>query len=159
KPSNLPSPPNGFAVGIPFALFLGLAALGDLVSPQAARAQTVPAPSENRMDAARDRIDAQRFWEAIPLLRAELNEHPENDDARPPPARVLSWERSYDQSLAEYRQLLGRHPDDPSIRAGYARVLAWSGRHDEAAREFRRAIQADSTNLETRVGYARALSW
>jgi len=110
-------------------------------------------------DTARARLREDRQAEAIPLLQSELRMRPNNDDARLLLARVLSWQRRYDESLAEYRELLAKKPNDATLRAGYARVLAWSGRHQEAAREFKTAIQADSTNLETRVGYARVLSW
>ena len=110
-------------------------------------------------DAARERLREDRQADAIPLLQSELRMRPDNDDARLLLARVLSWQRRYDESLTEYRALLAKKPNDASIRAGYARVLAWSGRHQEAAREFKTAIEADSTNLETRVGYARVLSW
>ena len=110
-------------------------------------------------DAARARLREDRQAEAIPLLQSELRARPGNDDARLLLARVLSWQRRYDESIAEYRELLSKKPNDATLRAGYARVLAWSGRHEEAAREFRTAIAADSTNLETRVGYARVLSW
>jgi tetratricopeptide (TPR) repeat protein len=100
-----------------------------------------------------------RFREAIPLLRAAVAGDPDNTDARLLYARVLSWVREYDASLAEYRIVLEKRPGDPRALSGYARVLAWSGRYDESLREFRLAIAADPGNLETRVGYARALSW
>lgn len=123
---------------------------------------TAPAHAQSGVspyDAARARIREDRQAEAIPLLQSELRARPDNDDARLLLARVLSWQRRYDESIAEYKELLSKKPDDATLRAGYARVLAWSGRHEEAAREFRTAIAADSTNLETRVGYARVLSW
>jgi tetratricopeptide (TPR) repeat protein len=112
-----------------------------------------------RTDQARELIAAERNKDAIVLLEAEVRANPENDEARSLLARVLSWERQYDRSLAEYRILLDRRGGDPLTRASYARVLAWSGRHGDAIREFRIAVAADSSNLETRVSYARTLSW
>lgn len=110
------------------------------------------------MDVARERIREKRFSEAILLLQSEVREHPD-DDVSLLLARVLSWDRRYEESLGEYRRILERHPNDGPIHAGYAKVLAWSGRHEDAIREYRRAIASDSTNLETRIDYARALSW
>jgi len=138
---------------IPAALLLVILALSHAVSTEAQTAGMSP------YDAARARLREDRQAEAIPLLQSELRMRPGNDEARLLLARVLSWQRRYDESLAEYRELLQKKPDDATLRAGYARVLAWSGRHEEAAREFRASIKADSTNLETRVGYARVLSW
>jgi tetratricopeptide (TPR) repeat protein len=132
-----------------------LAFLALLLAPRIAPAQS----SASRVDQARELIALERRTEAIPLLEAELKDRPQNDEARSILARVLSWERQYDRSLAEYRILLEHRGGDPMTRASYARVLAWSGRHEDAIREFRTAIAADSSNLETRVAYARALSW
>ena len=127
------------------------------ISLHAADAVAQTAPS--RLDRERELIAEEKRIEAIPLLEAELRERPDDYEARMLLARVLSWERQYDRSLAEYRTLLDTRGGDPLTRSAYARVLAWSGRYDEAIREYRAAIAADSTNLETRVGYARALSW
>jgi tetratricopeptide (TPR) repeat protein len=111
------------------------------------------------MAEARRLADAKQFGRAASVLRNLLAQNPDDRAARSLLARVLAWDRHYDESLVEYERLLAARPGDAANRAGYARVLAWSGRHDRALREFRRAIRADSTNLETRVGYARALSW
>lgn len=146
------------SIGFVFRLVLLLVSLflaPPLFHSSDARAQSTP----SRIDRARELIAEERRTEAIPLLEAELRERPENHEARALLARVLSWERRYDASLAEYRILLERRGGDALTRASYARVLAWSGRHEDAIREFRIAIAADSTNLETRVAYARALSW
>jgi len=135
-----------------------LASLALLATAGGAFGQTLEEPG-GAAPSARALIGEGRFGEAIPLLREELRADPTNDDARLLLARVLSWNRQYDASLAEYRILLDRHPNNAQARAGYARVLSWSGRYAESIREYRIAIASDSTNLETRVGYARALSW
>lgn len=109
--------------------------------------------------AARRLADSKQFAAAAATLREGLQRNPDDPELRSLLARVLAWDRKYDESIAEYELLLTKHPDRTFDRAGYARVLAWSGRHETSIREFRRAIAADSTNLETRVGYARALSW
>jgi tetratricopeptide (TPR) repeat protein len=151
--STAPRFPTRFASGLAAAVSLVFLALL-LVTPDAG-AQSSP----SRVDQAREMVAARRGAEAIRLLDAELRERPQNDEARTLLARVLSWERQYERSLAEYRTLLERRGGDPMTRASYARVLSWSGRHEDAIREYRIAITADSTNLETRVGYARVLSW
>jgi tetratricopeptide (TPR) repeat protein len=145
--------PTRFARGPSAAV--PLVFLAFLLGAPGAHAQSSP----SRVDEAREMVAAGRGAEAIRFLDAELRERPQNDEARTLLARVLSWERQYERSLAEYRTLLERRGGDPMTRASYARVLSWSGRHEDAIREYRIAIAADSTNLETRVGYARVLSW
>lgn len=125
-----------------------------------ASAERAPAqPAPDKLESARESVGAHRFGEAIPLLQSELADHPDNDEARLLLARVLSWQRRYDESLTEYGRLLAKKPGDAGLRADRARVLAWSGRHGEAIREFRTASAADPTNVETKIGLARALAW
>ena len=75
------SPRLALAVTALFALAL---------APPAARASPLSMPGESRLETARERIAEQRFGEAIPLLQAELREHPENDDARLTLARHMA---------------------------------------------------------------------
>lgn len=117
------------------------------------------ATSEPGLAEARRLADAKKFGAAARVLRARLANDPQDAEARSLLARVLAWDRRYDESLAEYRTLLAAHPDRAFDRAGYARTLAWSGRSEASIREFRRAVRADSTDLEARLGYARSLSW
>ncbi len=152
--------PKGMRRNASRLMRLHKAALLPLILLLLATAQRAPAqPAEDKLEAARESVSAHRFAEAIPLLQSELGEHPENDEARLLLARVLSWQRRYDESITEYGRLLEKTPSDPALRADRARVLAWSGRHEEAIREYRTASAADPTNLETKVGLARALSW
>jgi len=139
-----------------------LTALLPLVLPLLllATAERAPGqPAEDKLETARESVSAHRYVEAIPLLQGELADHPENDDARLLLARVLSWQRRYNESLAEYSRLLEKKPGDAELRADRARVLAWSGRHEEAIREYRAASASDPANVETKIGLARALSW
>ena len=141
------------------ALRLALAAffLLLLVAAQPARGQE--SASADALASARRQADTKQFAAAATTLREALKQDPDDVEVRSLLARVLAWDRKYDESIAEYDALLAQHPDRAFDRAGYARVLAWSGRHEVSLREFRRAVAADSTNLETRVGYARAMSW
>jgi len=131
---------------------------GDTPRASTATAEDEPA-APNALAAARRLADLKQFSAAAVTLREALDRNPDDVESRSLLARVLAWDRKYDESIAEYDRLLSKHPDRTFDRAGYARVLAWSGRHEASIREFRRAIAADSTNLEARVGYARALSW
>jgi len=104
-------------------------------------------------------VDAGRLDEAAAALRAHLQRDPSDREARSFLARVLSWERRFGESIAEYERLLADRPERAADRAGYARVLAWSGRIERSLEEFRLALADDSTDVETWIAYARALSW
>ena len=93
------------------------------------------------------------------MLRDHLDREPSDREARSLLARVLSWNRRFDESISEYERVLADDPGRASDRAGYAHVLLWSGRTEQSLEEFRRAVVADSTDIETHVTYARALSW
>jgi tetratricopeptide (TPR) repeat protein len=55
-----------------------------------------------------------------------------DDEARVELARVLSWQKNYDESLAQYRKVLAVRPADAALRAEYGQVLGWAGRREEA---------------------------
>jgi tetratricopeptide (TPR) repeat protein len=130
-----------------------------ILSTAAAAGISFGQPESSYLEEARERVSQKRFDQAISLLQAELNQNPDNNEARELLARVYSWQGRHEESLAEYRRLLEKTPEDASARAGYARVLAWSGRHDAAVREYRKALASNPSEPETRVGYARALAW
>jgi len=145
---------------LPLLLPLLLLAAAERASSQPADDQpAIEQPTQDKLEAARESVGAHRYVEAIPLLKAELVDHPEDDDARLLLARVLSWQRHFDESIAEYSVLLKKKPGDAGLRADRARVLAWSGRHEEAIREYRAALASDPANVETRIGLARTLAW
>ena len=55
-------------------------------------------------------------------------------------AEMLSWQKKYDASLAEYRKILKALPDDTQVRRRYAFVLIWAGKHSEAASELKKTL-------------------
>jgi cytochrome c-type biogenesis protein CcmH/NrfG len=67
---------------LPLLLFLLLLAAADRAWSQ---------PAEDKLEAARESVNAHRFAEAIQLLQSQLADHPEDDDGALL-ARVLSWQ-------------------------------------------------------------------
>ena len=77
-----------------------------------------------------------RKVEAIRTYRLYLTKFPGDYQARLKLARVLSWEKKYDESIALYRQCLAQRPDDVVARTELANVLAWQQRFDPALAEL-----------------------
>ena len=138
------------------ALVLGVGARAAAVEAQEASPDSTASPV---LAEAYRLAEAKQFDLAAGALRDHLDREPSDREARSLLARVLSWHRRFDESIAEYGRLLADDPGRASDRAGYARVLLWSGRTEQSLEEFRRAVAADTTDIETHVIYARALSW
>lgn len=93
------------------------------------------------------------------MLRDQLGRDSTDHDTRALLARVLSWDRRFDQSTAEFERLLADRPGRAADHAAFARMLTWAGRIERSLGEFRRAIALDSTDVAVHVDYARAMSW
>ncbi len=129
RPSEAPPPPTTAAVTTP-----------ELFAAQAAEAQS-------------------RFAEAAVAYRAHLTKHPEDDQAQFLLARVLGWDRQFDESEKLLRAWIEKHPENPAGYLQLARVLNWAGHYDDAIEPYRKGLELDSTNIEARVELARVLSW
>ena len=77
-----------------------------------------------------------RKEEGIRTYRLYLTKFPDDYQARLKLARVLSWEKRYNDSIALYRQCLAQRPDDVVARTELANVLAWQKRFSPALAEL-----------------------
>ena len=67
---------------LPLLLPLLLLAAAERASSQPADDRpAIEQPTQDKLEAARESVGAHRYVEAIPLLKAELVDHPEDDDA------------------------------------------------------------------------------
>ena len=128
--------------------------------PEERPAAPAPAPAVATTDFLRgqEAEAAGRFSEAATHYRAHLAEHPDDDAARFLLARVLGWDKQYDESEKILRDLLAKNPDDINANLQLARVLNWSGHYDESAASFRKALELDPDDTEARVELARVLA-
>lgn len=120
------------AVGLPHEAWNAIASVaGDKLSDQGLR--------------LRASLAAQlgRFSIAIDTLRRYLDRHPDDAEARLELADVLSWEKRYEESLAEFEKLVAANPDDIQLRRRYARVLGWAGRFGEAIKQWKISLAED----------------
>jgi tetratricopeptide (TPR) repeat protein len=83
-------------------------------------------------------------------------------------ARLLSYLKKYDESVAEYAKVLREKPDAVEARAEMGQVLFWSGRRDEALKALEqvppekmddqtRAVLADLYAAQKKYDRAEAL--
>src|SRR5262245_60522818 len=93
------------------SLRAGLVAHGSV-----ARAQDSAAASTVIAEAYR-LAESKSFDPAAALLRGHLERAPEDREARSLLARVLSWNRRFDESIAQYRRLLADDPERVADRA------------------------------------------
>ncbi len=56
-------------------------------------------------------------------------------------ADVQSWQKKYNESLANFRTLLERHPEDVPLKRKYALVLFWAGENEEAAKQLESTLK------------------
>lgn len=71
-------------------------------------------------------------------------------------ARILSYMKRYDESIAEYEQVLKEKPDLLAAKAELARVLFWSGQTDKAFKMLR-PIPLEDLDDQSRA--VPCLSW
>lgn len=65
-------------------------------------------------------------------------------------AKVLSYVKKYDESVAEYRKVIREKPDLPKVRIELANVLFWSGKPDKALIELK-SVSTDEIDEKTKV--------
>ena len=126
------------------------------------------------------------FFVAIPALGAQVETGPGAIASPPPPpaeqlgeavpdwqarlelARLLSYQKKYDESVAEYEKVLREKPDSVEARAEMGQVLFWSGRRDEALKTLEqvppekmddqtRTVLADLYGAQKKYDQAEAL--
>ena len=68
-------------------------------------------------------------------------------------ARLLSYEKRYKESLAEYEKVLKAKPDMGAARMEMAKVLAWKGEPDKALSIFQ-GMEAKGLDDEARIALA-----
>lgn len=126
-----------------------------------------PDPVSDLMTAADTAAAKSDFITAIADYRVVLQLAPNNQEASIRLARVLSWAKQYDASLAQYGQVLGEQKaQNVQTRLERARVLSWAQKYDESIHEYE-SLLADVeaspvqgiTSREIRVEIAKVASW
>ena len=84
------------------------------------------------LDQARAAADSRHFAEAESLLRAWLDKHQKDRDARFLLAQVLAWQNKADESFAAFDHLLRADPGNSDYLLGTAQALQQLGRAGEA---------------------------
>jgi YaiO family outer membrane protein len=77
-------------------------------------------------------IDPAWLQQKTKKLEDYLSKRPEDVDARLKLAQLQTWNRAYDQALAQYNQVLAQDPQHTEARIAKGRVLTYAGKPGEA---------------------------
>ena len=102
-----------------------------------------------------DRLPNQEFADR---LSEWLQLRPQDHETRFLYARVLTWDESWEQSIAEYDALLAASPDNVDYLFGKAQVLVWSDRSAEASPLLERARELAPDYEDVRLLHERVLA-
>jgi thioredoxin-like negative regulator of GroEL len=119
--------------------FLVLIFCGIQVGGVPSRAQDAPRPGDSAA--------------AAPVMNQPTGPEIADWQARWELAKVLSYMKKFDESLAEYRKLLAEKPDLINAKAEMASVLLWSGKREEALTLFN-SLPGAQLDGKTRLAFA-----
>lgn len=63
-------------------------------------------------------------------------------------ARVLSWDKRYDESLAEYQHLLDKYPENVTVLTEMAKIYDYMGNHAAAQEHYTKAMKINEEILK-----------
>ena len=94
---------------------------------------------------------------AIRLLRAHIERHPSDTDARTLLGTVLSWDGSYDEARVHLQFVLDGNPTHGDALPAMANLELWSGRHAQAESLSVAGLTKHPDNAALLITRARAL--
>jgi len=131
-----------------------------LLASLAAPARPEPLAPDSRIEEADSLLgDSQAFPRAILLYREVLEDTPDDDAVRLKLARVLSWHRDYDASIAEYDRLIEGDAPPGTARVEKGEVLSWAARYAEAEQVFAALLEERPRDARAARGLARVYAW
>jgi Tfp pilus assembly protein PilF len=107
------------------ALLVAFVLIGSLALAQ-------QAPTRNDVGEAQRLRDAGSLGAAAALLRAHLEQWPDDGDAARMLAQTLYWMKDISAARRAYETALSRHPEDTALILQYARMLAETGERERA---------------------------
>ncbi|UCG74828.1 MAG: tetratricopeptide repeat protein [Gemmatimonadota bacterium] len=117
-----------------------------------------PGPSEAFWNAVIPLIETERYWEALPLFRRYLEDHPADLSVRREHAIVLARAGRLAEAEAELRQVLDLGGSE-DVRLELARLQRDRRAFDRAVDTYGRLIAASPDDPELRRELALALAW
>ena len=113
--------------------------------PMTSSTADVSTRAEQWLDLAKGYTGLSAYDQAIVMYDRYLDLVPNDVNARLNYARVLSWDRRYDDSQREYRVVLKDLGDRPDVRLEYAQALAYGQDYVPAIANFRELTNASSS--------------
>lgn len=95
-----------------------------------------PETAEEIQTLAKAYVGLEEYDRGIVLYGDYLRLRPEDAEARIQYARVLGWDRRYNASQRQYRQLLSTYPDRADLELEYAQILSYDADYGPAVRRF-----------------------
>jgi tetratricopeptide (TPR) repeat protein len=113
-------------------------------TPMTSASVDAAARAEELLDLAQGYTGLGAHDQAIEMYEDYLELVPNDLKARLNYARVLSWDRRYDQSQREYRKVLREMGDRPDVRLEYAQTLEYGEDYIPAVAQFKTLTAAKS---------------
>jgi tetratricopeptide (TPR) repeat protein len=99
---------------------------------------------------------AERYEDALRVMRGVVAEKPEYVEARIYLAKTLALKGQYDEAIEEADAALNLRPGDLDALVAKGDALNWSGQYDEARKAYG-AVLAEREDFEARLGMAYVL--
>lgn len=110
-------------------------------------------------DQAQEAMGENNYSKADKLLRKYVALAPDDKAAFRDLARVLSWQRRYDESIKYYDIYLDRISYDVDVAVERARVKAWMLKYPEAEADVRTILAREPENIDANLLLAGLLEW
>ncbi len=97
----------------------------------------------------------QDFDSALQLLALQSAETQSTYDVRFTRARILSWDKQYDEAAREFDRLMLDYPGNPDIQNAYGYLEYYRGNYDRADNLFNKVLAAYPGYEDARTGLKR----
>jgi Flp pilus assembly protein TadD len=114
----------------------------------------VPVNADTPEQTAARLLEAERFSEAVEVLRGVVAKQPESVRLRLKLAEALAADRQWNDAVTEYQAVLNRQPNNTEALRGLGQVRRWQGHLPEARQAYEKAWAVAPNDAEVQLGLA-----